>query len=132
MWNLTLLEVLVILFIHWIADFVLQTEEQAKGKSKSWKWLLTHTITYTFIWFLAAFIYEHGNNFSSQFNNLQIKKVVLFTLITFVLHTATDYFTSRLNSKLLAKEDHHNFFVSIGFDQILHYVQLFLTFILLR
>ena len=28
--------VLAILFIHWIADFILQTDKQAKGKSKNW------------------------------------------------------------------------------------------------
>jgi len=27
--------IIVILFIHWIADFVLQTDKQAKNKSKS-------------------------------------------------------------------------------------------------
>jgi hypothetical protein len=55
-----------------------------------------------------------------------------FWLITFVCHTITDYFTSRLNSRLWAKGDVHNFFVSIGFDQVLHYVQLFTTYYLLK
>jgi len=54
-----------------------------------------------------------------------------FVLITFVAHTITDYFTSRLNAKLWAKGDVHNFFVSVGFDQVLHYVQLFVTYQLL-
>jgi len=52
----------------------------------------------------------------------------LFFLITFVAHTITDYFTSRLNSKLWAEGKVHWFFVSIGFDQILHYIQLFSTY----
>ena len=51
-----------------------------------------------------------------------------FVIITFICHTVTDYFTSRLNSKLWAKGDVHNFFVSVGFDQVLHYAQLFLTY----
>jgi len=33
-----------------------------------------------------------------------------------------------INAKLWAKGDVHNFFVSIGFDQVLHYIQLFITF----
>ena len=37
---------LYFLFIHWIADFVLQTDSQAKGKSTSIKMLLKHTVTY--------------------------------------------------------------------------------------
>lgn len=32
------------------------------------------------------------------------------------------------NPKLWAKGDVHNFFVSVGFDQVLHYTQLFLTY----
>jgi hypothetical protein len=37
---ISLTEILVILFIHWLADFVLQTDKQAKGKSKNWSDLL--------------------------------------------------------------------------------------------
>ncbi len=62
-------------------------------------------------------------------------------------HTITDYFTSRLNTSLLPKrESHptdygyfkeiggniHNFFVSVGGDQCLHYAQLFGTYYLLK
>jgi len=53
---------------------------------------------------------------------------LLFMGITFICHTATDYFTSRVNAKLWEKGQVHNFFVSIGFDQYLHYIQLFVTF----
>lgn len=55
----------------------------------------------------------------------------LFLLGTLVCHTITDYFTSRLNTKLYKANKIHEFFVSIGFDQILHYVQLFGLYLLL-
>jgi len=55
----------------------------------------------------------------------------LFLPITFVAHTITDYFTSRLNSKLWVEGKVHYFFVAVGGDQILHYVQLFTTYYLL-
>jgi len=45
---MALLEVFSILIIHWFADFVLQTDEQAKGKSKNFNDLLSHTFTYSF------------------------------------------------------------------------------------
>ncbi len=51
-----------------------------------------------------------------------------FCMITLITHTITDYFTSRLNSKLWAGGKVHYFFVSVGFDQVLHYGQLFLTY----
>jgi uncharacterized membrane protein len=58
--------------------------------------------------------------------------LIWFAPITFVFHTATDYFTSRQVKRLFAKQDYHNGFVWVGADQILHYVQLILTYIWLN
>lgn len=123
--------VLAILFIHWVADFVLQTDEQAKNKSKSWKALLSHTFNYSLMWYSILVIFSvWGNHFGGpKPQDLGWSPwMALFPIVTFVCHTATDYFTSRLNSKLYAKGDVHNFFVSIGFDQWLHAAQLLLTY----
>jgi hypothetical protein len=122
---LTLTEIFSIIIIHWIADFVLQTDKQAKGKSKNWEDLLLHTSTYSIVWlFFPLILYFFGIPFSG--------KILLFILITFIAHTITDYYTSRVNSALWDKGDVHNFFVSVGFDQVLYYVQLFLTYYLLK
>lgn len=115
--NMEIEIILGILLVHWIADFVLQTDEQAKGKSKEWLPLLMHTITYSLVW--IGFIFAI---------TLDIKITLIFTTVTFITHTVTDYFTSRLNSILWAEGKVHKFFVSIGFDQWLHYLQLFLTY----
>tara|TARA_R110000868_G_scaffold1257_4_gene9857 strand:- start:2552 stop:2926 length:375 start_codon:yes stop_codon:yes gene_type:complete len=118
----------VIIFIHWVADFVLQTDKMAKGKSKNWYDLLSHTLTYSTVWcFAVLFLWNQTHDLRWILVN-----TFSFATITFVAHTITDYFTSRLNSKLWAKGDVHNFFVSVGFDQVLHYGQLFLTFYLLN
>jgi Protein of unknown function (DUF3307) len=118
--NIMLYAILAILFIHWFADFVLQTDKQAKGKSKNWNDLLTHTAVYSGVWLLVCntliLMYWLPNTF------------YLFAPITFVFHTATDYTTSRVNSKLWEAGKTHNFFVSLGFDQLLHHAQLFITF----
>ena len=111
-----------IIFIHWFSDFVLQTHWQATNKSKDNLALTEHVLTYSSIWFLSSIVFYYFTD------NIFI---LLFPCITFVCHWITDYFTSRLNSYLWAKGDIHNFFVSVGFDQVLHYVQLFLTFFLL-
>lgn len=110
--------IIAILFIHWIADFVLQTEWQAQNKSKEWLPLLAHTSVYSLCW--IPFILIVGNN--DLLNNL------LFVFITWVSHTITDYFTSRINAYLWRKQKVHDFFVSVGFDQFLHYTQLILTY----
>jgi hypothetical protein len=128
---MNLIEILSILLIHWFADFVLQTDEQAKGKSKEWKPLLHHTFNYSVVWFLAiSCIAVIGNHFGGP-SAKEIGwdwKIILFPLITFIAHTITDYFTSRLNSKLWSEGKVHDFFVSVGFDQWLHYAQLFITY----
>ena len=132
--------VLAIILIHWIADFVFQTDKMAKGKSKNWNDLLSHTGTYSFVWlFIGGCIYlqqfrpynpEHNKIMNIYWSYL-IPRGILFVLITFIAYTITDYFTSRLNSKLWAKGDVHNFFVSVGGDQLLHYTQLLLTYYIL-
>jgi hypothetical protein len=126
--------VISVLFIHWVADFVFQTDEQAKGKSCD-NWMLTkHVLTYTLTFLIA------GALFCSYSNHILHKgasdfglspKIGLFLPITFIAHWITDYFTSRLNSKLYKSGRTHKFFVSIGFDQFLHFFQLLLTFQLL-
>lgn len=115
--------VLSVIFIHWFADFVLQTYWQATNKSKNNKALTMHVLSYSTVWLLVA------NAYAIVTGNFLM--LALFPIITFVCHWITDYYTSRLNSKLWEKGDVHNFFVSVGFDQFLHYLQLFLTFYIL-
>lgn len=115
--------ILSVLFIHWIADFVCQSHEQSIKKSTSMIALIEHTFTYTCIW--AVFILGYGTY------NLLSLDLLWFLPITFCTHTITDYYTSRVNKMLWIdaekSKNAHNFFVSIGFDQWLHYAQLFIT-----
>lgn len=122
---MTFITIFTILIVHWIADFILQTDKQAKGKSSNWSDLITHTFVYSVSWLVPIVMLLDGNGYSAE---ILIKNAFLFSFITFICHTVTDYFTSRLNKYLLAKGDHHNFFVSVGFDQLLHYFQLFITY----
>lgn len=121
---MNLIEIFSIILIHWFADFVLQTDKQAKGKSKNWSDLLEHTLGYSTVWLVI------GSCLWILYDDIWIG--AKFALITFICHTITDYFTSRLNSKLWSEGKVHNFFVSVGFDQVLHYVQLFTTYWLLK
>ena len=113
---MTIINYIYMLLTHWLADFCLQTDEQAKGKSLSIKLLTYHVGTYTLVMGLSSFYY---------FDDW--RKCVIFTAITSVSHWITDFFTSRIGKPFWAKGDYHNGFVVVGFDQILHYVQLFVT-----
>lgn len=111
----------LLLAVHWLGDFVLQTDWQAKNKSKSNEALLQHIINYSFCLYLFTPIIFFLGTFRAWAG---------FLLINSALHFVTDYFTSRLNSHLWAKGDVHNFFVSVGFDQFIHQVTLAVTMLL--
>ena len=135
---LSLTEIFTILIVHFVADFIFQTDQQAKGKSKNWKDLLSHTGVYSLVWLIIPISmylkdyhpYRNPHLLPDDviFYTKYFLPMIYFIIITFICHTVTDYFTSRLNSKLWNESKVHLFFVSIGFDQILHYMQLFLTY----
>lgn len=122
----SILITLGVLFTHWIADFVFQTDAQAKGKSKEWKHLLDHTLTYSSVMWVFVVIV-----FSFKGDPIWYINALYFFVVTIITHTITDYFTSRVNAKLWAEGKVHNFFVSVGFDQFLHFAQLLITYYLL-
>lgn len=117
----------IIIFIHWVADFVLQSDWQAQNKSKNNFALLSHTSNYSLVWLLPMCL-VFGKMKEGATTEWIFWTTLYFSMITLVVHTITDYFTSRLNSKLWSAGKVHYFFVSVGFDQVLHYGQLFLTY----
>ena len=101
-----------ILFAHWVADFVCQSDWMAKEKSKNMDALYLHILTYALV-------------MSAMTMN------VVFGCANALIHLFIDYFTSRWSSKLWAKGRFHDFFVVIGFDQFIHVACLLTTWKLL-
>lgn len=102
---------ILIIWIHFLADFVCQTDEMATNKSTSLLYLGLHVITYTLIMCVLG---------------------VTFALTNGVLHFIIDYVTSKCTSALWRKNKKHWFFTMIGFDQALHLTILILTAKLIR
>ena len=48
-----------------------------------------------------------------------------------MFHWVTDFLTSRIGKPFWDKGDFHNGFVVVGFDQVLHYIQLVATLLML-
>lgn len=107
-----------LLATHWVADFVCQTSWQATNKSKNNIALGCHVLTYTGVLAIASFLL-FGFTLPA----------VCFVVLNGLLHFVTDYITSRISSKLYAKQDWHNFFVIVGMDQLIHQITLALTLI---
>lgn len=113
--------ILLILLIHWCADFAIQTHDQAMAKSTNIRQLAYHVGTYSIVWIFGAYCLLGS-----------WREAFFFSAITFIAHFWTDFVTSRIGKPYWEKGDYHNGFVIVGFDQILHYVQLFLTYIWLH
>ena len=111
------------LLIHFLADFGLQTHEQAtkKGEGTSFfnKWLFYHVAVYTIVWGIAFIVLPLPEVESPIF------RWVFFTTYVFVTHYITDWVTSRVSKPFFSNGDFHNGFVVVGFDQLIHYLTLF-------
>lgn len=130
----------ILIVIHYVADFMAQTEEMALGKSKSFKVLLKHTWRYTFIFFIFFALWCAYQNHIGHVKAIDIGwdwRMFLFFPITFVFHTIIDYVSSRITARKFAKKEYYTgipnmgAFSIIGLDQLFHYGTLFLTYHLL-
>lgn len=115
--------IIAILWMHFVADFFLQSDEMAKGKSSSNLWLFKHVTVYT-----LAFMYMGSLGAVLYGCDVYVHAVIAYSVINGMAHFVTDYFTSRWTSALWKKGDTHNFFVVIGFDQAVHLTTLILTY----
>jgi len=105
--------IILILWAHWIGDFILQSDYHAVNKSKDNLVLMDHVIMYSLPFFVVGMLVPL--TFSWIVGNA-------------VLHGLTDYVTSRMTTRYWLAEKRHEFFVTIGFDQSFHFTCLFLTY----
>lgn len=103
-----ILPLLSLIWLHFIADFILQNDYMAHNKSKNSWILLLHVSVYSMP-FLLFFGWK-------------------FALINLIGHFIIDYISSRLTSWLWVKKETHWFFVVIGADQAIHLTTLLLTY----
>lgn len=111
----------IIFIAHFIADFMCQTDEMAKGKSSSWSWLTMHITAYSLVIVIPVFLLF-------AYFEIDFKYAFVYVAINAVAHFITDALTSRWTTYLWKKEDRHNFFVVIGLDQLIHTLTLLFAF----
>lgn len=120
-----MISVVVLIWVHWIGDFVLQLDRMALNKSKCQSALFEHIYYYSSALFIGGLIIF-------QFDFV---KAGLFAVVNGILHYYTDYVTSRWTSKLKQqgkmgsdKFPNFGFFAVIGLDQAIHMTCLFVTY----
>jgi hypothetical protein len=104
---MTYATIMLLLSVHFVADFVLQTDWMALNKSTRWWPLTVHILVY------SACLIPFG---------------LLFALVNGCAHFVTDAVSSRATSYLWGLKKRHLFFVVIGLDQLAHYAILFWTY----
>jgi hypothetical protein len=112
------LQLIALLAIHWLADFVLQSQWMSVNKSKRLDALVSHVATYTATLFVGSAL---------VFGVHEIPQLALFVAVNGILHFFTDFLTSRITSRLWQQQREHLFFVAVGFDQLIHQITLVAT-----
>lgn len=112
------LAIFIVLLVHTVFDWWLQTRWQAENKSKDWWALGSHVAIYTFgLLFAGVFIFKGD-----------AVPAAIWLTINSIMHFITDVITSRLNAKFYPRKAFWN---CIGTDQLVHYLTLFGTYFLL-
>ena len=104
---------ILIIWAHFIGDFILQSDYHAQGKSKN-SWILAQHVAMYSIPFIAL--------------GLFIPISIAWIVFNAIAHFSTDFVTSRITSKLWAEKKVHWFFVTIGADQSIHFTTLFASY----
>ena len=104
-------EFLLIIWAHFMMDFIFQSDKMSINKSKGIFWLSVHSVIYTAP-FLGVSIW--------------------YGVVNGLAHWLIDFMTSRATSILWQKEERRWFFVIIGFDQAIHLTILILTYMVVR
>ena len=115
---ITLDVILSLLFAHWGADFLAQTEWMALNKSKDGLPLAVHCLIY-------------GTIMGIVFTLFNYKTAVFFGVANMMLHIIIDGVTSRATAWAWKRHGGSRiFFNIIGFDQFLHACCIFGTFVM--
>jgi membrane-bound metal-dependent hydrolase YbcI (DUF457 family) len=118
--------IFALLYTHFVADFWFQSDKMALNKSTSLLWLTLHCLAYFTVSLLClCFIFYNFN-----LNNFKI--VFEYCLYLSLSHWVIDLFTSKLSSYFWKREKRHEFFIVIGFDQLLHQVTILLLVSILK
>ena len=150
--ELNLALIIVLLVAHFVGDFICQTNWMALHKSKRWDALALHVAVYMAV--VSVFVALSQPD--SEYPYTSVKLLAIWWVVNGAAHFVQDAITSRINARfwffkmapgIWAQEEHtypkhgrtlvnpfvaeggnrHWFFVGIGFDQLLHYVTLFVT-----
>jgi hypothetical protein len=110
--------VLLILMAHYVGDFVFQSRDIATKKSESIGALSIHILIYSMTVFIILFIGLYFMEIVASLHVIQM--AVGITIVNGLFHYIIDFFTSKINAYFWKAKKIRNFWLTIGFDQLLH------------
>lgn len=122
---LSLFLILWLLFLHYVGDFLLQTEAMALNKHHDNRALASHVLGY--LWALWIGLLLYGSVHDRGLTEASTLHIVAFVFLNGFLHWVTDWFTSRWNAELWALPSKRAFFRCVGYDQLVHVSTLVIT-----
>jgi hypothetical protein len=123
--------IIAILVGHYVGDFVTQQNNHKINRTNNiyhkikryLKHIYPHTLIYSGILTGLLLILQIFNLLPF----IHYINILWFFIITYISHLLTDLFVTLVVNKHLLKNKRHKYFVTIGFDQLIHYITLFLT-----
>lgn len=115
--------VLYLLILHFVADFVMQDVSWSETKSYKFSSLTKHVLTYSLIMLGGVALYTGS-----------LEGAMAFSIITFLTHLVIDGVSSRITSNMFKARRYGTHipntgaFTIIGADQLLHYIQIYITY----
>lgn len=101
--------IILIVWLHYFADFLLQLRILAENKSSGYKFLSIHVAIYTLVFMLVF--------------------GPVYALLNGALHFVVDFVSSRCTTYFYKQKDWYKFFGVVGADQALHFTCLFGTYV---
>jgi hypothetical protein len=129
--SIVLIHIIVLFLVHYVADFIFQTRKVADNKGKNVLYLLLHGFHYTLVWLgILSLIGLVGVIIGTPLLSGSVTwcSVICFSLLNGLLHTITDFITSKFTSRFYARKNFSAFFNVIGFDQFVHATTIILTY----
>ena len=107
-------DIVLIIILHFIADFLCQTREMGLRKYSSNLILFKHIAAYSTVFFVASFL-------TPAFG-------LMFVVVNGLAHTITDWCSSRIGKWFHEQNQMYWFFATLGLDQTVHLLTLILTY----
>lgn len=132
------MELVYLLFLHFLADFILQPREMGRQKSEKFKYLFQHLLIQFFVFFFGLMVIMPDTYMLFALGNALVHGLIDWNIWN--LYKLSVWKRRRSDIELVGREqlkktwkywDDHWFYVTIGLDQFLHAATIVVLYVYL-